>query len=65
MIELSVLVVSALRFALGVADADRIGASAKVQAANPINKSRFIKCLLLRSRYRAIANTSPLGLFHG
>jgi hypothetical protein len=33
MIELSVLVVSALRFTLGIADADRIGASAKVQAA--------------------------------
>jgi hypothetical protein len=52
MIELSVLVVvSAFRFALGIADADRIGASAKVLAANPINKSRFMKCLLL-SRYR-------------
>jgi hypothetical protein len=50
--ELSVLAVSALRFALGIADADRIGASEKVQAANPINKSRFMKCLLLGSRYR-------------
>jgi hypothetical protein len=39
MIELSVLVVSALRFALGIADADRLGVSAKVQAANPINKA--------------------------
>jgi hypothetical protein len=39
MIELSVLAVSALRFALGIADADRVGASAKVQAANPINKA--------------------------
>jgi hypothetical protein len=52
MIELSVLVVSALRFALGIADADRLGASAKAQAANPINKSRFMKCLLLGSHYR-------------
>jgi len=50
--ELSVLAVSALRFALGIADADRIGASEKVQAANPINKSRFMKCLLVESRYR-------------
>jgi len=52
MIERSVLVVSALRFALGTADADGIGASAKVQAANPINKSCFMKCLLLGSRHR-------------
>jgi hypothetical protein len=52
MIELSVLVATAVRFALGIADAGRIGASAKVQAANPINKSRFMKRLFLRSRYR-------------
>jgi hypothetical protein len=52
MIELSVLVVSALRFAFGIADAAKPGASAKAQAANPINKSRFMKCLLLGSRYR-------------
>jgi hypothetical protein len=39
--------ISALGFALGIADADRIGASAKVQAANPINKSRFMRCLFL------------------
>jgi hypothetical protein len=50
MIELLVLVVSALRFTLGIADADGIGASAKVQAANPINKSCFMKCFLLGSR---------------
>jgi hypothetical protein len=42
MIELSVLVV-AFKFALGIADADRIGASAKALAANPINKRRFMK----------------------
>jgi hypothetical protein len=42
MIALSVLVVSVLRFALGIAEADRIGASAKVQAANPINRTRFM-----------------------
>jgi len=65
MIELSVLVVSALRFALGIAGADRIGASAKVQAANPINKSRFMKCLLLGRVISMIANASSLGLFHG
>jgi hypothetical protein len=41
MIELSVSV-SALGFATGMADADRIGASAKVQAAKPINKNRFM-----------------------
>jgi len=28
--------------ATGIADADRVGASAKAQAANPINKSRFM-----------------------
>ena len=54
MIELSVLIVSVLKFALGIAEADRLGASAKVQAA----------CLLLGSRDRGIANASPLGLFH-
>src|ERR1019366_3300087 len=42
MIEVSVLT-SAFGFALGIADADRIGASAKVHAANPINKSRFMR----------------------
>jgi hypothetical protein len=47
MMELSVLVVTALRFALGIADADRIGASVKVQAASPINRSRFMKRLFL------------------
>jgi hypothetical protein len=51
MIELSVLAVSAFRFALGIADADRLGAIAKAQAANPIKKSRFMKCLLLGPRY--------------
>jgi hypothetical protein len=45
MIELSVSV-RVLRFAAGIADADRIGASAKVQAANPINKIRFMILLL-------------------
>jgi hypothetical protein len=47
MMELSVLVVTALRFAVGIADADRTGASAKAQAANPINRSRFMKGLFL------------------
>jgi hypothetical protein len=41
MIELSASV-SVLGFAAGIADADRIGTRAKVQAANPINKSRFM-----------------------
>jgi hypothetical protein len=43
---------SVFGWATGIADADRIGASAKVQAANPINKSRFMMWLLLGSRYR-------------
>jgi hypothetical protein len=39
--------------AAGIADADRVGASAKAQAANPINKSRFILVSPpLDSRYR-------------
>jgi hypothetical protein len=64
MIELSVLVVSPLRFALGIANAGRIGASAKVLAANPINKSRFMKCSLLGRAIAMIVNPSPLELFH-
>jgi hypothetical protein len=44
--------VSAFGWAIGIADADRIGASAKVQAANPINKSRFMMWLFLGSHYR-------------
>jgi hypothetical protein len=50
MVELLSLV-SAFGWAIGIADAD-IGASAKVLAANPINKSRFMMWLLLGSRYR-------------
>jgi hypothetical protein len=34
--------ISALGFALGIAEADKAGASAKAHAANPINKSRFM-----------------------
>jgi hypothetical protein len=63
MIEPSVLAVSTLRFALGIADADRIGASAKVQAANPINRNRFMKCLLLGSRYLAIPANAGMARF--
>jgi hypothetical protein len=33
---------SAAGVAPGIADADKFGANARVQAANPINKSRFI-----------------------
>jgi hypothetical protein len=33
--------------ATGIADADKAGANAKAQAANPINKSRFIVVFLL------------------
>jgi len=42
MIELPAFV-SVLDAALGIADADRIEASAKVLTVNPINKSRFMK----------------------
>jgi hypothetical protein len=34
---------SVFGWATGIADTDRIGASAKAQAANPINKSPFMK----------------------
>src|SRR6266403_6297264 len=34
-------------WAIGIADTGWTGASAKAQAANPINKSRFMMCLLL------------------
>jgi hypothetical protein len=34
--------VSIFGFAPGIAETERDGASAKAQAANPINKSRFI-----------------------
>ena len=62
MIE-SLVPIIAFGFALGIADAERVGASAKVQAANPINKSRFMKCLLLGSRYLAIPANAWLDLF--
>jgi hypothetical protein len=42
----------AVGVAAGIADADRVGAKAKALAANPINKSRFMMCFLLGSRYR-------------
>ena len=35
--------VTVLGCATGIADAESVGANAKVVAANPINKSRFIK----------------------
>ncbi|BAR55022.1 hypothetical protein NK6_1838 [Bradyrhizobium diazoefficiens] len=35
---------SAFGFALGIADADRIGTSANAQAATPINRMRFMMC---------------------
>jgi hypothetical protein len=43
---------SVVGWAIGIADTDGTGASAKMQAANPINKSRFMMCLFLGSRYR-------------
>jgi hypothetical protein len=41
MIELSASITAA-GLAIGIADADRIGASANVQPANPINRNRFM-----------------------
>jgi hypothetical protein len=63
MTEVSVSM-SIFGLALGIADADRIGASAKVQAANPINKNRFIRVSSLDAAIAAAENASPLGLFH-
>jgi len=60
MIELPAFV-SVLDAALGIADADRIEASAKVLTVNPINKSRFMKPfprVLVR-----LTMLSPLGSF--
>jgi hypothetical protein len=52
MIELLSAPMSAFGLAPGIADAGMIGASAKVQAANPVNKSRFMRQGSLdRSRY--------------
>jgi len=42
MVEFSVSV-TVLGCATGIADAESVGANAKVVADNPINKSRFIK----------------------
>jgi hypothetical protein len=52
MIELLSAPTSAFGLAPGIADAGMIGASAKVQVANPINKSRFTGFSLDQSRYR-------------
>ena len=63
MIE-SLVPISAFGFALGIADAERIGANAKVQAANPINRSRFMRCLFLRTALsRGMGNAAALRLF--
>jgi hypothetical protein len=43
----------------GIADADRAGSNAKAQAANPINKSRFIFLLKIRDLGK---EESPNGL---
>jgi hypothetical protein len=56
---------SVFGWAIGIADADRIGASASVQAANPINKKRFMKFCSLDRIIAVIDNASALGLFHG
>ena len=56
---------SVFGWAIGIADADRIGASASVQAANPINKKRFMKFCSLDSVIAVIDNASAIGLFHG
>jgi len=64
MIELS-SPASVFGWAIGIADAGRIGASASVQAANPINKKRFMKFCSLDRVIAVIDNASALGLFHG
>jgi hypothetical protein len=55
--------VSTFGWAIGIADADRIGASAKVQAANPINKSRFMCGCSLGRVIAMIDNASAHALF--
>jgi hypothetical protein len=42
MTSLSVFVIIVCCLATGIAEADRVGVSAKAQAAKPINKSRFM-----------------------
>jgi hypothetical protein len=64
MIALSVLVASLPRFGLGIAEADRIEASATVQLANPINTSRFTGVRSLDCVTRG-DNSSALILFLG
>jgi hypothetical protein len=56
---------SVFGWAIGIADADRIGASASVQAANPINKKRFMNFCSLDRVIAVIDNASAIGLFHG
>jgi hypothetical protein len=58
MIELS-LSVSVLGCAAGIADAESVGATTKVVAANPIKKSRFIKCFLRALSSVLISVDSP------
>jgi hypothetical protein len=72
MIELSALVVSALRFALGIAAADRIGASAKVTRIR-LNLRHIVVFLLnvrsgskaalmaLKSNFRFSPNQTQIG----
>jgi hypothetical protein len=64
MVELSGLI-SALGLAPGNADADRIEASAKVQAVHPINKSRFMDVCSLESVIAVADNPSAHGPFRG
>jgi hypothetical protein len=52
------VLISAFGVALGIADADRIGASAKALAAIPINKSRFMRCVPWIALIAMIANAS-------
>jgi hypothetical protein len=54
---------SVFGWAIGIADAERIGASAKVQAANPINKKRFMKFCSLDRVVAISDNASTHALF--
>jgi hypothetical protein len=62
MIELSAPV-SAFGFAPGIAEADRVGANASAQAANPINKKRFTSISSSDRVIAAIDNASTSRLF--
>jgi 4-hydroxyphenylpyruvate dioxygenase-like putative hemolysin len=50
--------------AMGIADAERVGASAKATVANPTNNSRFIEVSSLDRVIAVIGNTLNPSEFH-